>query len=232
MKEGYISSIESFATLEGQGVRSAVFFAGCPLRCVYCHNPETRNPAGAQTVSSVELAKKLARYKPYYGSDGGVTLSGGEPLLQAEFALDLTLELKKLGIGTCADTSVSVFNDKVCELYDALDFVIADLKFTSAADYEKYCKNPCFDTVISSFEYLNSLKKPVYVRTVIVPGINDTPAHISAYRAFLSQYGNIKGHKFVPFHTLGFGKYEKLGIINPLLGTPPMDSETLKNLTK
>ena len=213
---GKIHSIESFATFEGAGIRTAVFMQGCPLRCVYCHNPDTHPVSSGSQYTSDSLVEKALRFKPYFGKDGGVTFSGGEPLLQAEFLLECTEKLNGLGINCAVDTSACILTDTVKELYKKCDFIIVDLKFFNKEDYIKHTKTDCFDTVIASLEFLAKNNIPVILRTVIIPTINDTDFHKRQYAEIASRFKNITAHEFKPFHTMGFQKYEELGIENPL----------------
>jgi len=211
---GFIHSIESLATFEGKGLRAAVFMQGCPLRCVYCHNPDTWEINQGEVFTPEQLVKRLSRFKPYFKNGGGVTFSGGEPLLQADFLLETADLLKTEGIGFGLDTSCAIFTEGVKELYRKAEFVLADLKFAKKEDYIKYCKADVFDTVLRSLSYLAEINKPVILRTVIVPKLNENDK--SAYETLASRFPNVEKHDFLPFHTMGFSKYERLGIENPL----------------
>ncbi|HKL73490.1 MAG TPA: radical SAM protein, partial [Clostridia bacterium] len=197
--DGFINSYESFATMEGPGIRFAVFMAGCNLRCAYCHNPDTWG--GGQAIDSQSLYKTVLRYKPYFKNGGGVTFSGGEPLLQAEYILEVAQSLKSDGIHIALDTSCSLLEDSQKKLYNLCDLVIADLKFTTKENYNKYCKNDILGTVISTLSHLNENNIPVWIRIVIIPEINDTKEAISEYYSIVKDFTNIKKIELKPFHT-------------------------------
>jgi len=225
---GYITSYESFATMEGPGIRFAAFLSGCNLRCAYCHNPDTWKQG--KPYEADELVTMILRYKPYFRGGGGVTFSGGEPLMQAEFLCEVGAKLRAQGIHIALDTSCSFLGEPQKKLYRLCDLVIADLKFTTPELYKDYCKNDIFGTVMSTLRYLNQQNIPVWIRTVIVPGINDTPEDIDAYYSHIKEFTNVQRFELKPFHTMGFSKYEKLGIPNPLQGKEGLPQETLEML--
>lgn len=225
-----IHSFESLATLDGAGVRYGIFFVGCPFRCVYCHNPDTWTGEG-QRFTVDELAKKVVRYKPYFGKDGGVTLSGGEVLVQSAFVAAFEKRMKKEGIGVVLDTSGSVpLTKDVKAAIDGAETVILDLKFWDDEHYRKYCGGG-ISTVLDTLEYCEQKNVPVWIRTVIVPGINDKKECIDKYADIVRGHKCVKRYQLLAFHTMGFSKYEKLGIKNPLEGTPAMDRKRLDELT-
>jgi len=228
--QGYITSYESFATMEGPGIRFAVFLSGCNLRCVYCHNPDTWK--NGKPIDSDEFVKQIVRYKSYFRFGGGVTFTGGEPLMQTEFVIETAKKLKEEGIHIALDTACGLLGDKQKALYGLCDLVIADLKFPDGEGYGKYCKNDVFGTVTETLRYLNTIDKPVWVRTVIVPGINDNEEFLARYAAIIKHFSNIQKYELKPFHTMGFSKYEQLGIENPLAGTEGMPLERLEKLKK
>lgn len=224
-----IHSFESLATLDGMGVRYGVFFVGCPYRCAYCHNPDTWHGQGIQMTAD-ELAKKIVRYKPYFGKDGGVTLSGGEVLCQSDFVVDFEKKMKREGISVALDTSGGVpLTDSVKKAIAGADMIILDVKFWDEEGYLKYCKGSIV-TVLQTLEFCEKKKVPVWVRTVIVPGINDDFSHIEKYYNLTQRFKCIKRYQLLGFHTMGFSKYEKLGIENPLKGVNALDRDKLKEL--
>lgn len=228
---GYIHSFESLAALDGEGVRYGIFFAGCPLRCVYCHNPDTQARGGNEYTSDFIL-KKVCRYKPYFKNGGGVTFSGGEPMLQAEFIKELGSKLKYEGINYIIDTSGCVLlSDTAKSVYENSQMVILDLKFWDNDAYKKYtfCG---MKMVIDTLEYLNKIKKNTWIRTVVVPQINDSEEIIKKYVQIVSRYECVQKYELLAFHTMGFSKYEKAGMKNPLENTLPLDKERLKELQK
>jgi len=204
-----INSIESFSTKDGEGVRSVVFLQGCNLRCDYCHNPETWDEQGGEEVSARDLADKVLRFKDYWGGNGGVTVSGGEPLLQAKELVGFLKILKNKGVNVALDTTGTIWNKDVREVISLCDQIILDEK----------CKQAFLDEV-------GKQGKKVLIRIVIIPGVNDTEEAVDEYAE------KFKKHKveLVPFHTLGFDKYEKLGIANPLVGVKAMSIERVREL--
>ncbi len=228
---GYIHSLESLAAADGDGVRYAVFLAGCPLSCIYCHNPDTQHGRG-KAVSSEELVKKIVRYKPYFKRGGGVTFSGGEPLLQASFIASTGNLLSNEGIGYAIDTSGALdITDDIILAVKAADQVLLDLKFYNEEDYKRYT-GADFDKVLSFFDLLERLSVRTTVKTVIVPGINDTRADIEEYAKIAKRYSCIERYELLPFHRMGFFKYENLGIENKLKETPPMSRDAINLLQK
>lgn len=227
--KGYFHSFESLAAVDGKGLRVAVFLSGCPLRCVYCHNPDTWH-RGEKEISVEELCRKIVRYKPYFGADGGVTFSGGEPLLQAEFLLKAAECLKKEGIGYAVDTSGALeLTDAICTVLEGADEVLLDLKFWDDSSYRKYTgasiKGP-----LKTLSYLNQIGKSCLVRTVVIPQINDSREVLEKYLAHLKGMDCVRKYELLPFHTMGFFKYENLGIQNPLLKTPPLSQKVKDEL--
>ena len=228
-----VHSEESFATLDGTGIRYAVFLQGCPFKCAYCHNPDTQPFSGGTLTEADDLVKKILRYKTYFKGGGGVTFSGGEPLVHAEFILECEKKLSACGIGCALDTSGAVpLTNTVRAAVDASEMVILDIKMPTEEMYEKYIcgsgKNP-----LDLLEYCVKTGKRLWLRTVIVPGINDSESEIDKYLALVGE--NIKGvekYELLAFHTLGFSKYEKLGWENPLAGVPALGQEKLAALQK
>ncbi len=227
---GFIHSFESLAAVDGTGVRYAVFLVGCPLRCAYCHNPDTWAECGKIQMSAEDLVKKASRYKPYFRNGGGVTFSGGEPLLQADFINAAGQLLRDAGIGYILDTSGAVkLTDSVKRAVINSDGVLLDLKFSCDSDYLKYT-GVGITKVMEFLDFLNSENIPTTVRTVVIPGINDTEESIGTYLKILRPYSCVKKYELLAFHTMGFFKYENLGIENKLLSTSPLSSERCSEL--
>lgn len=225
-----IHSFESMAALDGDGIRYAVFFTGCPLRCVYCHNPDTWHKSGNDWTTDA-LVKKIRRYKPYFKNGGGVTFSGGEPLLNADFIVEAGQLLREENINYAIDTSGSVpLTDSVKKALDGADLVILDLKFYNSDDYAKYTKGR-FENFIAIGKYCSENGIRLWLRTVVVPNINDTEEHIIKYAEFSKQF-KFQKYELLAFHTMGFFKYDNLKIENPLKGTPALDKERLSQLQK
>lgn len=225
-----IHSFESMAALDGDGIRYAVFFTGCPLRCAYCHNPDTWHKSGNDWTTDA-LVKKIRRYKPYFKNGGGVTFSGGEPLLNADFIVEAGQLLREENINYAIDTSGSVpLTDSVKKALDGADLVILDLKFYNSDDYAKYTKGK-FQNFIAIGKYCSENGIRLWLRTVVVPNINDTEEHIIKYAEFSKQF-KFQKYELLAFHTMGFFKYDNLKIENPLKGTPALDKERLSQLQK
>ena len=225
-----IHSFESMAALDGDGIRYAVFLTGCPLRCAYCHNPDTWQASGTEWTSD-ELVKKIARYKPYFAKGGGVTFSGGEPLLHASFINECAVRLKDEGINYAIDTSGSVeLTDEVKVALLGADLVILDIKFYDEQMYKQYTHG-VFSRFVSIGKFCTDNNIRLWLRTVVVPGINDTKEHIERYADFVSQF-KFEKYELLGFHTMGFFKYDNLGIDNPLEDTPALDKDRLAELQK
>lgn len=228
--KGFIHSFESLAALDGEGVRFGIFMSGCPLRCVYCHNPDTWYSGKEYTAE--EIADKAARYKPYFGDRGGVTFSGGEPLLQADFIKEAVPYLFENDIKYVIDTSgAAELSDSVKYVLRNAQLVILDLKFCTDEDYIKYTGQGIGKT-LSMLEFLENESIRVWARTVVLPGINDSEAEIEKYAELVKEYKCIEKYELLPFHRMGFEKYEKLGEENPLKDTPAMDKEKCNKLQK
>lgn len=228
---GKINSIQTLGTLDGPGVRFVVFTQGCFLRCGCCHNPDTWDINGGTEYSALELAEKAERYKEYFGTDGGVTLSGGEPLLQPEFATDFFKECKNRNINTCLDTSGSVFNDKVKELLKVTDLVLLDIKYTNDEDYKKYVGCP-MSAPINFLEYLNKENIPVILRQVIIPTLNDNDENIARLSEIAKKYKNIKKTELLAFKKLCQVKYDNLKIDFPFKDLPVPTVSDIERLSK
>lgn len=226
-----VHSIESLAALDGEGLRYELFLAGCPLRCVCCHNPDTWSASVGQQMSCEQLLRKIVRYVPYFGQGGGVTFSGGEPLLQAAEIAQLGEMLRDKGIGYALDTSGCVpITEEVSRAVAGADMVICDLKYPDAEAMRQYTGGD-FSQVIAFLDYLKKTGKRTWVRTVIIPGINDSTQWLDRYLAVLAPYQSIiERYELLGFHTMGFFKYEKLGLPNPLAGYAPHGQEKLTQL--
>lgn len=227
--DGFIHSIETFATLDGPGTRFAVFLQGCGLRCVYCHNPDTWQIGSGQKASAEQIYKKMLRYKPYYGEKGGITLSGGEPLLQTEFATELFLLCKDSGIHTALDTAGSRFDDEVKKLLEHTDLVLLDIKH---CDSEKFRQITGCDikTTLEFYDYIIETGKKFWVRQVVVPGINDKEADIELLADMLEGNQSLERVELLGYHTLGVDKWHALGIDYTLENTPRIAAERLAEL--
>ena len=227
--KGYIHSYESLAAVDGDGLRYGVFLSGCPLRCIYCHNPDTWFKSDTE-IDAESLVSKISRYKTYFGETGGVTFSGGEPLVQAEFIKETIPYLLKNKINYIIDTSGIVdLTPTVCEVLENAQSVLLDIKFWDRDSYIKYaCGN--IDKVLRTLSYLDSIGKKTVIRTVIVPGINDKEEILDKYLELISKYSCITKYELLAFHTMGFFKYDNLGIENKLKNTTSLSHDVLDKL--
>lgn len=227
--EGIIHSIESLAAVDGEGLRCSVFLADCPLRCAYCHNPDTWNMEG-KSVSSEELVRKITRFRPYFGKNGGVTFSGGEPLLQAPFLRSVAELLLVEKIPYILDTSGQVaLSDDVLFLFRNCQGVLLDLKFWDDASYRTYTGQGIQKT-LDTLQVLDDLGVKTVLRTVVIPGVNDTEDHIRSYLDLFQNVSCVSSYELLAFHTMGFFKYEKLGINNPFSDKKALPQEQLNRL--
>jgi pyruvate formate lyase activating enzyme len=192
---------------------------GCPLRCVCCHNPDTWSFSGGTEYSVEALVEKVLRYKNYYGQTGGVTVSGGEPLMQAEFLTELFKKLKNYGVHTALDTSGCVLDDNVKNLLQYTDIVLLDFKYTNEEDYFKYTQMH-MSKAQDFLEYLQKINKRTWLRYVLIPNLNDNEESIEKLFSLKKKYPCIEHIKILPFRKLCLEKYENMGIDFPLKNTP------------
>ncbi len=226
---GNVHSLESMAAVDGRGLRYAVFLTGCPLSCAYCHNPDTRYKSGDE-IEAAFLVEKIKRYKSYFGKDGGVTFSGGEPLLQADFINEVAELLREEKIGYILDTSGAVLlTDSVKRALRGADSVLLDVKFPDDESYIRYTGRGIVET-LAVLKYLNEIGKETVIRTVVVPGINDTESDIDKYIELIRGYECISEYELLGFHTMGFFKYEELGIENRLFDKKALAPDVLERL--
>lgn len=226
---GRVHSIQSMGTLDGPGVRYVVFMQGCNLRCKCCHNPDTWETNCGTSYSPDEIVKKAVRYKEYFSDVGGITLSGGEPLLQPEFALEVFELCHKEGINTCLDTSGSVLNDSVKKLLLATDRVLLDIKYTYDRLYRENVG--CSLSIPMEFlEFLESQSVPTTLRQVIIPGINDNEENIKALKAIADSHLCVDKIELLPFKKICQTKYDSMNIEFPFAHIPTPDKETMDRL--
>ncbi len=228
---GKVHSYQSMGTLDGPGVRFVVFMQGCNLKCGYCHNPDTQNAQGGMEVTAQEIVDKALRYKNYFGDEGGITVSGGEPLLQAEFLYELFSLCKEKGIHTAIDTSGSILNEDVKKLLTVTDCVLLDIKMTNEDDYQKYI-GTSLQKVLMFLDELETRNIDTWIRQVIVPSVNDTEENISKLSDFIKDKTCVKKVELLPFRKLCKEKYEKLGIAFPFDIYPQADVKKVKELEK
>lgn len=214
--EGRIHSFESLGAVDGPGVRFVVFMQGCSLKCKYCQNRDTWNLKGGTTYSSDEIVEKILRYKNYIMPNGGVTISGGEPLLQAKFLIELFTKLRQYNIHTCIDTAGSVIlTDEIKELIDLTDLFLLDIKCIN--DEKAINLTGVSNKKELEFaNYLSSINKPMWIRQVLVPGYTDDEQDLVKLKEFISTLKSVEKVEILPYHDLGKFKWEQLGEIYPL----------------
>ena len=226
---GNIHSIQSLGAVDGPGVRCVVFMQGCPLRCAYCHNPDTWSPEGGTPTTVDELARRVLRFRPYWKNGGGVTVSGGEPLLQADFVAEFFERLHQEGVHTALDTSGVGRLDAAERVLKNTDLVLCDIKFLTSEDYRRYCRADMAN--VEGFLSLTAENNvPLWIRHVVVPGLTDAPEHLRRVKAKAQSYPNFEKLEFLPFHKLCMEKYERMGIEFPLKDVPGMTDNRLNAL--
>lgn len=232
--KGHVHSIESFGTVDGPGIRMVIFLSGCPMRCLYCHNPDTWDPKGGTLMSPEEILDQYENARHFY-QGGGITVSGGEPLVQMDFLTELFEEAKRRSIHTCLDTSGITFRENVpglTERFDRLmastDLVMLDIKHIDPKEHEKLCSQPQAP-VLAFAAYLEKKGIPLWIRHVVVPGITDRREYLYQLGLYLGRLSNLKALDVLPYHDMGKVKYEKLGIPYPLKDTPPLPPSAAKD---
>lgn len=230
--QGRIHSLESFGTVDGPGVRFVVFVQGCPMRCAYCHNPDTWEMNAGTLMEPAEIIEQYERNVSFY-KNGGITVTGGEPLMQVDFLIDLFTLAKEKNIHTCIDSSGIAYNpdntafvEKLDKLMTLTDLVMLDIKHIDPEKHKELTSQP--NTNILKFAaYLNEKHVDMWIRHVVVPGITDDDKYLYDLGYFIGQFSNLKALDVLPYHTMGETKYEKLGIEYKLKGVPPMDKTLL-----
>ena len=231
MEKGYIHSIETLGTLDGPGIRMVVFFQGCKLRCAYCHNPDTWIFNKGIAITAEQIVKKAKRYKPYFKfNDGGITFSGGEPLMQPEFLLECLKLCKKEEIHTVIDTAGVGFGD-YDEILNYTDLVILDIKHSNPKKY-KDITGLDMDSYCRFKDALIKNNKSIWLKQVVTPGINDTYEDMVAFEKEVNTFSKsmIQKVELLPYHTLGVFKYKELKIDYKLEGVEPLSKEKLEEL--
>ena len=230
--QGRIHSLESFGTVDGPGVRYVVFVQGCPMRCAYCHNPDTWEMNAGTLMEPSYIMEQYERNAGFY-REGGITVTGGEPLMQVDFLIELFTLAKNKNVHTCIDTSGIAFNpenaalmEKMDKLMELTDLVMLDIKHIDPEKHKELTSQP--NTNILKFAaYLNEKKVDMWIRHVIVPGITDDDKYLYQLGYFIGQFSNLKALDALPYHTMGAAKYEKLGIPYRLKGVPAMQQSAL-----
>jgi len=216
--EGYVHSVETCGTVDGPGVRFVLFTTGCPLRCLYCHNPDTQRLKAGKKITAGEVVRQVSRYRPFI-KNGGLTISGGEPLSQQRFIESVFRDVKRMGLHTALDTSGCFGTRLRPHLMDEIDLVLLDLKSWTNERHRKLTGHS-MDEVIAFAKYLESIEKPVWIRFVLVPGITDDEATIDGIAGFARSLNNVELVEVLPFHKYGEAKYEKLQQRYELSNTP------------
>lgn len=231
---GHIHSTESFGAADGPGVRFIVFVRGCHMRCAYCHNPDTWEIGGGEEITASSLIKKALRYKSYWGTEGGITVSGGEPLLQIEFVTALFKLAKENGIHTTLDTAGNPFTrkepffGKFNELMKYTDLVMLDIKEINPQRH-KELTGFGNSNILDMARYLSDIQKPMWIRHVLVPETTDFDEDLDKLGAFIKTLSNVERTEILPYHTLGRFKWDELGIKYRLDGISPPSGERIEN---
>lgn len=237
---GRINKLETFGSVDGPGVRFVVFTQGCPMRCLFCHNPETWDPKGegeAFDISAEDLLKKALRYKSYWGDEGGITVSGGEPLMQMDFLIEFFELAKEQGVHTCVDTSgvnfvrTEPYFSKFQRLMKVTDLLLVDLKVIDPALHKKLTGHP-IDHNLDMFRYLDEIHKPIWIRHVLVPGLSDNDEYLQKSREFIDSLSNVQKVEVLPYHSLALSKYQNMGLEYALRDTKSPSPERVANAKK
>ena len=238
---GRINKLETFGSVDGPGVRFVVFMQGCPMRCMFCHNPETwdfkGDRAGAFDITPEDLLKKALRYKSYWGTDGGITISGGEPLMQMDFLIEFFELAKAAGVHTCIDTSgvnfvrTEPYFGKFQHLMDVTDLLLVDLQIMDTELHKKLTGHP-IDHNLDMFRYLDEIHKPIWIRHVLVPDISDKDECLQQAREFIDTLSNVKKVEVLPYHSLALAKYQEMGLDYPLKDTKSPTPERVQNANR
>lgn len=225
-----VHSIETFGTVDGPGIRFVLFLQGCPLRCKYCHNRDTWDSSFGEKQTLEDILSQIKRYTPYFqSSHGGVTVSGGEPLLQAKFVTELFKELKKLNIHTAIDTAGSLpINDSIKELLKYADLVLLDIKHIND-EKAKHLTGLSNKNTLDFANYLNENNIPVWIRQVLVPGYTDDPKDLKELKRFIDSLSNVQRVELLPYHKLGEFKWENFGEEYPLKDIEAPTKEQISN---
>ncbi len=224
MVKGFIHSTESFGSADGPGVRFLIFVSGCDMRCRYCHNVDTWKQKNADPMTADELLDKAERFKSYWGPKGGITVSGGEPLRQIDFLLELFTRAKARGINTCIDTALQPFTreepffSKFQKLMEVTDLLLCDIKHIDPDRHRELTGQPN-DNILDCLTYLSEIGKPIWIRHVLVPGWTDDDGYLHRTADFIRKLSNVEKIEVLPYHSLGEYKWEQLGIPYTLKGT-------------
>ena len=224
-----VHSIQSMGTLDGPGIRYVVFVQGCPLRCKCCHNPDTWDPAAGQDLEISVLVRQICRCREFFGVKGGITVSGGEPLLQAKKVYELFSRCREQGINTCLDTSGCMMNEDVKRLLSVTDRVLLDVKYTNDADYRENV-GCSLHPVLDFLALLNERNIPTTLRQVIIPGLNDSEENMTRLKEIRDAHPCVDTVELLPFRKLCHTKYEALNIPFPLADVPEPTADEMTRL--
>ena len=234
MVKGYVHSLESFGSVDGPGVRFIIFLSGCAMRCQFCHNPDTWKMKDGEEYTADELLDRAERFKEYWGDKGGITVSGGEPLLQIDFMTELFRKAKSRGINTCIDTSGQPYTEeepyysKFLELMEYTDLVMLDIKHIDPEGHKILTKCPN-DNILALAKKLSDLGVRMWIRHVLVPERNDEDGYLIKLRRFIDTLKTVEKVEVLPYHTLGVHKWQTLGIPYELEGIDPPSKERIEN---
>lgn len=233
LMQGRIHSLESFGTVDGPGTRFVVFVQGCPMRCAYCHNPDTWEINGGTLMEPSHIIEQYEKNQAFYANGGGLTVTGGEPLMQVDFVTELFTLARAKGIHTCIDSSGITFNpdnallmSKLDHLMSLTDLVMLDIKHIDPEKHRELTLQPN-ENILKFAAYLNEKHVDMWIRHVVVPGITDDEKYLFDLGYFIGQFSNLKALDVLPYHTMGEKKYESLGMEYRLKGVPPMDKDKL-----
>ena len=228
-----VHSIETFGSVDGPGLRYILFLKGCRLRCAFCHNADTWDLNSEDQRSADEILDHAERYRSYWGNEGGITVSGGEPLLQIDFLIELFKKAKQRNINTCIDTAGEPFTKKgewftkFEELMHYTDILLVDIKHIDRNKHIRLTGKPN-DNILEMFHYLSDINKPIWIRQVLVPGWTDDIEDLKKTRAFIETLSNVKKIEILPYHNMGASKWEKLGMKYPLEGVEAPDKDSIE----
>ncbi len=234
---GFVHSTESFGSVDGPGVRFIIFMQGCRMRCQFCHNPDTWNIGAGRERSTDELLNEALKYRPYWGQKGGITISGGEPLLQLDFLIDIFKKAKALGINTTIDTCGKPFTheepffSKFNELMKYTDLLLFDIKHIDNEQH-KILTTQSNTNILEMATYLSDIGKPVWIRHVLVPERSDYDEYLIRLDKFIKTLKNVDRVEILPYHKLGMYKWQDMGIDYPLKGIDPPTEERVSNAKK
>ncbi|MGL6200959.1 MAG: pyruvate formate-lyase-activating protein [Lachnospiraceae bacterium] len=231
---GYVHSLESFGSVDGPGIRYVIFLSGCAMRCQYCHNPDTWNIRTGTPYTAEELLRKAVKYRTYWGSKGGITISGGDPLLQLDFLVDFCRQAKEQEVHVAIDTSGNPFTrkepwfSKFKELMKYADMVLLDLKHMDLEQH-KLLTGFTNENILEMARYLSDIGKPVWIRHVLIPERTDKDEYLEQLYEFIKTLHNVEKVEILPYHTLGVHKWNDLGMEYPLEGIDPPTKERVAN---